>query len=154
VVIQLPKPQVYTITVSAGELSEADKQAYSLVVTGMGSALPRGKGEGPVPSTPPEADPGWSEDGSSSSPLKLDLLLHPCYAACMAKGGARGDGVCDVLGRGVANCSAACPQAAVVEAKEVCLGYGCDFVVCGVKGDEQEQVKRFKVQARIILRGE
>ena len=175
--------QVFTISVTAGELSEADTQSYALVVTGMGTALaenimgPQEDTEQPaVPSVAVSrvlaADNPWA--GWSGPPtITLDHLLHPCYVPCVQAaaaeevdgdgvgGGVEGGDVCRQFTRALSLCrsnvsqteAGACPQAAVVEATELCLGHGCDFAGCGVSDADVDHSKKYKVQARIVLRG-
>lgn len=128
----------------------------------------------------------WSSSSFGGGGVGLGLPLHevldPCFTQCMdstpsstnaSLASMQGhDSVCKRLSvlvgeRGQGECGAVCPEAAVREARELCLGYGCDLAECGVflatkaeQGGKAEQAgeragdgKRYKVHARLILRG-
>jgi len=156
---------VYTAKVTAGHLSESDKQMFAIVITAAGAAQSKQEQEkekddkqgGRIikPSLP-------LPNGSPHVPLEkiLDGCFTPCLASFSAPLWRSKPILCDqfnaLLGTFATtsgNCANGCGTEAMVDAKELCVEQGCDPSSCGVFGEEELQSQRFRVRARLILRG-
>ena len=182
VVVHDPMPgAVYTLVVTAGELSEAEEQMYALVATGDGRAVTEeaatqsnvGEGAEKEATKTPEA----LEPSMTTPQVPLQQMLHSCYKDSLAAAAAwvqahnsstvegddslgphNHDVVCQQFARVFAtkNTSALCSAAAVLEAQEACLGARCHYASCGVSEEEAmraSEALRYKVSLRLILRG-
>lgn len=152
--------EVYTAFVTAHQLVQADMQMFALAITGAGIGLSDMQAEEflEIPLVEPSTllEP---------QPVPLDRMLDKCFKSCLKPSSDRGSSqqlsVCEQLTRLIGplscdgqDCCSVCPLTAVVEAKELCLGQGCDPASCGVGSTAELTASRhFKVEARLVLRG-
>ena len=165
---------VYRLVVRAGELTEAETQAYALVATGPGRAVVEAEARASLPAgdgVDDEQAAAGAAAGAAGA-VSLDAVLHPCFTPLLP---ALSTSLCHQLASALQAATAdasLCPASAVAETRELCLGphARCGLEACGVAllpvasletptgvqarmQEEEEEQRSYKVAARLVLRG-